>query len=351
VPRLVTAESDPITRMIRFETSALFQTLVSLQSVAHPRRHRDWTLLVQQTLGEEFVSQLQTLYESFHNGCDFSEMAIDYDNYHDFDGFLDFVAGLPPRVFAFYVLGRVYRREQIPDTLNEQTVLALIKEHGNLEDFQHIGETFEWADDVPGLQKKLIGLWSTYWQKFFKNRLSDYESEWEKSIHEKEEDLYRRGGTALLGELGTCKELPPPIPEDQPITNIQLIPACMMPRSHQMYYGYGLATLVYDCSRTRQKEAEIEQTRDDALSVLRALGDENRLKILRLLSEGEMAYNGRKIAVKLGLSPSVISRHLNQLKGAGLVIEHSPDNRNILYTIQPERISELPRQLQRYMND
>lgn len=351
MPLHVTAEHDPITQMVRFKTSSLFQTLVSLQSVTHPWRHREWTFQVQQTLGEEFVSEAQKLYEKFHNGCDFSEMAIDYEDYHDFDGFLDFVAQLPPRVFTFYVLGRIYRQEEIPDTLSEQAILALIREKGNLEHHQHSGETFEWANDVPGLQKKVVGLWRTYWQKYFKNHLSDYRIPWEKSIREKEEALYRHGGSALLEALCSCRELPSAIPEDQPITQVQIIPACIMPRSHQMYYGYGMATLVYDCTRTRQQEVEIEQIRDKALAVLRALADENRLKILRLLSEGEMAYNGRKIAHNLGLSPSVISRHLNQLKGAGLVKEHSPDNRNILYTIQPEKISDLPQQLQRYLNE
>ena len=85
--------------------------------------------------------------------------------------------------------------------------------------------------------------------------------------------------------------------------------------------------------------------------MLRALADENRLKILRLISEEELAYNGRKIAEKLKLSPSVVSRHLGQLKDAGLVIEHSPDNRNILYIAQREKISELPQILLRYLYD
>ncbi len=351
MPLHVAAQGDPITGLIRFRTSSLFQTLVSLQSVTHPWRHRDWTERVRQALGEEFYTAAHALYERFHNGCDFAEMAIDYPDYHDFPGFLESVAAMPPRTFAFYVLGRIYPPEEIPETLSEQSVYALVREHGNLEHFQHTGVTFEWAGDVPGLQRRLVGLWRTYWEGFFRERLPEYEKAWEHGIREKEEVLYRSGGTALLQQITGCESLPPPMPEDRPVTVVQMIPACLMPRSYHMYYGYGKATVVYDCTRSPQQELEAERSRDAALAMLRALADENRLRILRVVGEEEFGYNGRKIAEKLGLSPSVVSRHLGQLKEAGLVKEHSPDNRNILYSAQRDRIAELPGLLLRYLND
>lgn len=350
MPLHVTAERDPITPMVHFRTSAVFQTLVSIQAATHPWRHKDWSRQVKEALGEDFFGRLKSLYEKFHNGCDFAEIAIDYPD-DDFSGFIDYVESLPPCTFAFYVLGRIYPLEEIPQNLAEKSIFRLVEEHGNLDHFQHIGVTFEWADNVPALQKRLTEFWRTYWREFFKQRLPDYEVLWERGIQEREEILYRQGGTALLEQLTGHSELPRPIPKDQPITTVQFIPACLMPRSHQMYYGYGMATVVYDCTRSQELDAEIEKSKDSALAVLRALADENRLKILRIVSEQEMAYNGRKIAEKLKLSPSVVSRHLSQLKEAGLVTEYSPDNRNILYNAQREKISELPQLLLRYLYD
>jgi DNA-binding transcriptional ArsR family regulator len=350
MPLHVTAERDPITPLIHFRTSAVFQTLVSIQAATHPWRHKDWTRRVNEELGEDFYTRLKALYQKFHNGCDFAEMAIDYAG-DDFSGFLDYVESLSSRNFVFYVLGRVYRLEEIPEILTEESIYRLVEEHGNLDHFQHIGVTFEWAADVPALQRNLIDLWRTYWQEFFESKLPDFQAIWERGMREKEEILYRQGGTVLLEQITGCSELPPPIPEDQPFTTVQLVPACLMPRSSVTYYGYGNITVLYDCTRSEEVDAEIEKSKDRALAMLRALADENRLKILRLISEEELAYNGRKIADKLNLSPSVVSRHLSQLKEAGLVAEQSPDNRNILYMAQREKINELPKLLLRYLYD
>ena len=55
----------------------------------------------------------------------------------------------------------------------------------------------------------------------------------------------------------------------------------------------------------------------DCLSALRALGEENRIRILRLLLAGEHCVN--EIAEALGITQYNISRHLKVLKSAQLV--------------------------------
>ncbi len=53
------------------------------------------------------------------------------------------------------------------------------------------------------------------------------------------------------------------------------------------------------------------------LEALRALGDQNRLHILELLSEGELY--AQEIVGRLGIAQSAVSRHLSLLERAGLV--------------------------------
>lgn len=60
---------------------------------------------------------------------------------------------------------------------------------------------------------------------------------------------------------------------------------------------------------------------------LRVLADRSRLEILRLISV-EPSY-GKEIAATLGLTTATVSRHLDQLKGAGLVMEDAADAQNI----------------------
>ncbi len=53
------------------------------------------------------------------------------------------------------------------------------------------------------------------------------------------------------------------------------------------------------------------------LAVAKALADESRLRILAMLREGELCLC--QIVDVLGLAPSTVSRHVNLLRGAGLV--------------------------------
>lgn len=51
--------------------------------------------------------------------------------------------------------------------------------------------------------------------------------------------------------------------------------------------------------------------------VFKALGDKNRIRILKMLQEKPMSVN--ELTSVLGISQPCVSRHLHQLKNAGLV--------------------------------
>ena len=53
------------------------------------------------------------------------------------------------------------------------------------------------------------------------------------------------------------------------------------------------------------------------VKVFKALGDQNRIRILKMLQEKPMSVNG--LTNVLGISQPCVSRHLHQLKNAGLV--------------------------------
>ncbi len=74
--------------------------------------------------------------------------------------------------------------------------------------------------------------------------------------------------------------------------------------------------------------------------VLAALSDENRFRIVELLSQGHAVSCGG-IGKSLGLSPSLISHHLGVLEAAG-VIER---RKNGLWTHNRLRRDELSRHL------
>ena len=74
----------------------------------------------------------------------------------------------------------------------------------------------------------------------------------------------------------------------------------------------------------------------DLLESLRALSDANRLRILDLLSTGELYAN--EIVGRLGIAQSAVSRHLSQLERAGLVVVN-PRGGMKYYAIDANRLA------------
>jgi DNA-binding transcriptional ArsR family regulator len=116
-----------------------------------------------------------------------------------------------------------------------------------------------------------------------------------------------------------------------------------------MFYGYGNVTILFDSEMTEARLAEIERGKEQAINSLKALGDNSRLDILRLIAHSEGKIHGKKIAESLSLSASAVSRHLTQLKDAGLIAEESQDNRTITYRLQKDTITGLPDKLLDYL--
>jgi DNA-binding transcriptional ArsR family regulator len=76
----------------------------------------------------------------------------------------------------------------------------------------------------------------------------------------------------------------------------------------------------------------------DCIGILKALGEENRLQLVRLLLAGPMGVN--QLAAASGLSQYNTSKHLRTLREAGLV-EHQKVGQMRLYHLSPELVSHL----------
>jgi DNA-binding transcriptional ArsR family regulator len=81
-----------------------------------------------------------------------------------------------------------------------------------------------------------------------------------------------------------------------------------------------------------------ELSGDDLLEMLRALGDANRLRIIDLLSSGQLY--AQEIVGRLGIAQSAVSRHLSQLERAGL-IQVEPRRGMKYYAIDRERVEAM----------
>ena len=77
----------------------------------------------------------------------------------------------------------------------------------------------------------------------------------------------------------------------------------------------------------------------DLIYILKALADENRIRILNLLRNGELCVCD--IESVLGIKQSNASRHLNKLKVAGIIISEKK-SQWVYYRLKDETFAKFP---------
>jgi DNA-binding transcriptional ArsR family regulator len=97
-------------------------------------------------------------------------------------------------------------------------------------------------------------------------------------------------------------------------------------------------------ARPRAKTANLGEQATAAAAFLRTLANENRLMILCVLAEGEMAVG--ELARRLGITHSNASQHLFRLKSEGLV-EARRDGQTVYYSVASQDVLPIIAQLHR----
>ncbi|MEM7034921.1 MAG: metalloregulator ArsR/SmtB family transcription factor [Chloroflexota bacterium] len=89
--------------------------------------------------------------------------------------------------------------------------------------------------------------------------------------------------------------------------------------------------------------------RSEALSPLRALADDSRLRILELLAAHDVLL-AQEIIARVDISQPTVSRHLKQLVSAQIVTEERGPDANKLYRLNPKRIEHLYHTLRKLLS-
>ena len=352
MPLEVIESTDSITELVRFETSPVYELIISPYFLLEPGRRAAWSAAAQAELPPALVEEARAIYEPFAKGALFFELPVDYADHHDTRGFIRYVRDMDPAVFIFYLVGRI---------LSVEDIAAIGSDYEALKEALQSSPFYtphclclqapldRILADTPAFQRRLTDLWQWYWDSFLQFQIDDLRPHWENALNDKQGVFARSGGQALYEHVTNHAELPPPLPPDHPITELVFIPIYLAPSPVYMLYGYGNVTVLFDSERTEARIAEIERTKEQALAILKALSDNSRLEILRLVARYESKINGKAIAEKLSLSAPTVSRHLTQLKDAGVIVEESSDNRAITYRLQKDTISAVPEMVLEYL--
>lgn len=108
---------------------------------------------------------------------------------------------------------------------------------------------------------------------------------------------------------------------------------------NQLYYGVYYGKITELVSRYADQSASLVRR-------LKAMGDNSRLEILRVLREGPC--NGQDIAEKLSLAPATISHHMSLLCTEGL-LDTTRRGTSIYYELNPGNLQRFLRELEHYL--
>ncbi|WP_417880170.1 ArsR/SmtB family transcription factor [Vibrio sp.] len=87
---------------------------------------------------------------------------------------------------------------------------------------------------------------------------------------------------------------------------------------------------------------EMESNLSQAVVLLKAMANENRLQILCILHQNELSVG--QLCEKLPLSQSALSQHLAWLRRDGLVITRK-ESQTVYYSLQSDEVKVLIKQL------
>ncbi len=355
-PFEVIDELDPLTSMIEFRTSAVYELVIGIRTlIQHPHWHEAWCERAQSALSPALYDELVYLYKNFNDGALYFELPVDYPDHSDVPGFFKYVRQLSPSDFVFYLLGRILSRETLLPLFKKRSgervdaIRAALSAYAQEEHYSWYAENLEPAlADIEGFRDRLVNAWEMYWKVFFKGEIAALEPIWDSGINDKRRILEREGGRALMEKVTGKAMLPPELPPGMPITSITFIPVVLLPSRVYKFFGYGDTTNLFDPQLTEERKLAAEQSRKDAAATLKALEDETRLKILRMIAQHEGHLHGKLIAEKLEISASAVSRHLALLKDGNLIAEE-PHKNLITYRFKKETLTGLLDKLFEYL--
>jgi DNA-binding transcriptional ArsR family regulator len=210
-------------------------------------------------------------------------------------------------------------------------------------------------DDPRGLRDRLVGLLERYWQEAFAVEWARLEPLLQESLRESREQVAASGPVALLAEVPELwrdgnafyrrspHEHTVSVTPDNPLL---LVPsAYVWPHARANCDPPWPIALVYAAPFVL-REAARDPVPPALVQTLRAVGDETRLRVLRLIAERPRSTE--ELAPLVNLSEPALSRQLRTLHEAGLVRPRR-NGYYVLYSLDREALDTLPGTLASYI--
>ena len=132
------------------------------------------------------------------------------------------------------------------------------------------------------------------------------------------------------------------------LTELRLVR--LVPQYHfRPYNMYDIGESEFILCYPSRVEASADEPPLELVRLTKALADQSRLQILKILSQGSHTFT--EITEKMSIAKSTVHHHLVTLRTAGLVIVYLSPNRNDLFSLREEAVGGVSEQLWRYLKE
>lgn len=269
-----------------------------------------------------------------------------------------YIKEMSPVDFAYIFLGFAafhYDKDKIqawyenPETITTESL-------GEQQAFFSIKDVVFFFQHADRIKKRLVWVMEAYWQQSFQYdwiKIEDYLSS---HIHKEYAAVSERGAISYIQKMhpNIAYKEGKLIFQKNPDFFINVKEVREINISLSLFIGSNLAVNIIGNKLYLTKNLSFQSALitapipPDLISITKSLGDETRLKMLKVFWSGRATT--QSLSEYLHLSPSAVSMHLKQLKRAKLVDCHK-EKKYVYYYLNPQTVNRLQRLLMQYLED
>jgi len=342
-------ENDPLAPIVEWDIGTAYDFLLSAHTILNPRSHgiaAPWAAGVRKRLAPQSQRDFKSFYSVSHSYRAYTPLHLVYEMGAPKDArqFLDYVEAIPEDEFPqrmhypymsdetiSRITGKALRGEKIKDSEVEAYRRNMSRIVGlSNPPTAEVKKLFAELADPADTKKRWLTVMREYYSAFFAEEEKRERPVLERMLVEAQ-DLAARSTVSDTVERISHGFT---VSESIDLQKLVLAPSIW---AHPFTVRVPLAQrellVVWGARPQSYRLVPGETVPDEALLVLRALGDATRLRLLRLIAAEPRSLQSLAQEVKLSLP--TVSHHIRELRGAGLIrLELGGSGRESKYTVR-----------------
>jgi DNA-binding transcriptional ArsR family regulator len=340
---------DPLAKVLEWDWGTAYELLFSFHTIMRPKEHgipAPWSAGVRKRLSQQSQADLKLFFSFPFSYFTRTPMHLVYsmDQPKNVDRFIELLESIPDQQFSERIhlplvddagLARITNKAVAGKRLTDVDVeeyRRIISKSGNRSapTVADVRRLLTDMGDPVGLKQRYISLLREYQTVYF----AEEEKRVGPALKKMLTDAQALAKTTTVPDMIERISNGLTLSQDIDLKKLILVPSIW---SHPFVVRFDPADrelfLAWGARPTGYRLVPGESVPDDALLVLRALGDPTRLRLLRLLAVEPRSP--QSLAIELKLSLPTVSHHIRELRISGLIrIEMAGKGRESKYTVR-----------------